>query len=139
MIYLFRFLAHAKKVAIKKPIAKKQRVQLSPKVNATPSIFFKFAWHVKLWASISKRTLLSERTLHSKDFTISEIVELLGETNLLGTISKLPPFVLQIILEFYVNLFKDMGNPVSLNFQKTAVRGHSFEFSPSIINMYYLL
>ena len=59
---------------------------------------------------------MSERTLHSKDFAISGIVELLGETNLLGTISKLPPFVLQIILEFYVNLFKDMGNPVSLNF-----------------------
>ena len=82
---------------------------------------------------------MSERTLHSKDFAIFGIVELLGETNLLGTVSKLPPFVLQIILKFYVNLSKDMGNVVSLNFQKTAMRGHSFEFFPSIINLYCLI
>ena len=36
-----------------------------------------------------------------------------------------------------MNLSKDMGNPASLNFQKTVVRGHKFEFSLSIINQYW--
>ena len=66
-----------------------------------------------------------------------EIVELLGETNLLGTALKLPTFMSQIILEFYVNLSKDMGNQTSPNFQKMMVRGHTFDFSHSIINQYW--
>ena len=36
-----------------------------------------------------------------------------------------------------MNLSKDMGNPASLNFQKTTVRGHVFMFSPNIINQYW--
>ena len=76
-----------------KPTAKKQKVQTSPKVSASPSIFFKFLSHAKLWASVSKRTLVSERPLHSKNFERYEIVELLGETHLLDTVSKMPPFV----------------------------------------------
>ena len=79
---------------------------------------------------------MSERTLHAKDFEHSMIVELLKETSLLNTLSKLPTFVLQIVIEFYVNLSKDMGNPASPNFQRMIVRGHTFEFSPSIIYQY---
>ena len=63
-------------------------------------------------------------------------MELLKETNLLNTMSKLLHFVLQIIIEFYVNLSKDMGNLASPNFQRMIVRGHTFEFSPSIIYQY---
>ena len=92
---------------------------------------------MKLWAFVSKRTLAKEHTLHSKDFAKSRIVELLGETNPHGTVSKLPPFVSRIILEFYVNLSKDIRNPARLNFQKTIVRGHTFDFSSSIINQYW--
>ena len=36
-----------------------------------------------------------------------------------------------------MNLSKDIGNPESLDFQKTVVRGHMFKFSPSIINQYW--
>ena len=36
---------------------------------------------------------MGEQTMHAKDFKHSEIVELLGETSLLGTVSKLPHFV----------------------------------------------
>ena len=63
-------------------------------------------------------------------------MELLGVTNLSGTVSKLPSFVPQIGLKFYVNLLKDMGKPSSPTFQKAIVRGHRFELSPSIINQY---
>ena len=58
-------------------------------------------------------------------------------TNLLGTISKLPPFVSQIILEFYVNLSKDMGNLASPNFQRQRCEDILLTFSPSIINQYW--
>ena len=74
-----------------------------------------------------KRTNIGERTLHAKDFEGSRIKELLGETHLLSIVSKLPPFVSQIMLEFYVNLSKDMGDPFI----------YWFEFSPSIINQYW--
>ena len=66
--------------------------------------------------TVTKRTLVEEQTLHAKDFKGSRIVELLEETNMLGTVSKMPPFVPHIVLEFYVNLSKDMGDPSSLNF-----------------------
>ena len=72
----------------------------------------------------------------AKDFESSEIEKLLKQTNLLGTMSNLPPFMPQIVLEFYVNLSKNMGDPSSPNFQKATMRGHRFEFSPSIINQY---
>ena len=79
---------------------------------------------------------MGERTFHTKDFEHFEIEDLLGEKNLLGTVSKLPHFMPQIVHELYVNLSKDIGEPASPNFQWTIVRGHSFEFFPSIINHY---
>ena len=36
-----------------------------------------------------------------------------------------------------MNLSKDTGKPTNSNFQLTIVWGHSFEFSPSIINYYW--
>ena len=80
---------------------------------------------------------MKKRTLYAKDFKGLRIEKLLRETNLLGIVSKSPPFVYQIFLEFYVNLSKDMWNPTSLNFQKMTIRGHRFEFSPNIINQYW--
>ena len=80
---------------------------------------------------------MSEHSLHSKDFAQSGIMELLGEMNLLGFVSKLRPFVTQIVLEFYVNLSKDMEYPANPNFQRTVVWGHTFSFFPSIINQYW--
>ena len=35
---------------------------------------------------------------------------------MLGTVSKLPPFVPHFVLEFYVNLSKDIGDPSNPNF-----------------------
>ena len=58
------------------------------------------------------------------------------QTNLLGTMSNLPPFMPQIVLKFYVNLSKNMEDPSSPNFQKATMQGHRFEFSRSIINQY---
>ena len=75
-----------------------------------------------LWHSVLNITLVSKCTLHPQDFALARTKELLGETNLLGSVSKLPPFVTQIVLGFYVNLSKDIGDPASLNFQKTLVR-----------------
>ena len=68
---------------------------------------------------------MSERTFHTKDFECSGIVELLRETNLLDIVSKLLPFVSQIVLEFYVNLSKDMRNLANPNFQRKIVWGHT--------------
>ena len=64
---------------------------------------------------------MGELTLHSKDFECSRIVELLGKTNLLDFVSKLLPFMTEIVLEFYMNLSKDIGDPASMNFQRTVV------------------
>ena len=36
-----------------------------------------------------------------------------------------------------MNMSKDMGKLASLNFQRTIMWGHTFEFSPSIINQYW--
>ena len=77
---------HSKKAISKKPVSKKLKVRTIIKVSASPSIFFKSASHAKLWDSVTKRTLVGERTLHAKDFKGSGIEELLQETNLLSTI-----------------------------------------------------
>ena len=41
-----------------------------------------------------------------------------------------------IVLDFYVNLRKGMGDSTSLAFQKVLVQGHCFVFSTSIINQF---
>ena len=82
---------------MKKPTSKKLKVLPKTKISASPYIHFKSTSHAKLWDSMRKRTLVRELTLHAKDFEGSRIEELLGETNLLGTVSKLPPFVHQIL------------------------------------------
>ena len=56
--------------------------------------------------------------------------------NLLDTVTKLPPFVKTVVLEFYSNLTKGIGDPTYLDFQKVYVRGHQFDFSPRILNAY---
>ena len=66
---------------------------------------------------------MGKRTLHAKDFEGSVIEELLGETNLLSIVLKLPPFVHQIVLEFYVNLSKDMGNPTKFELPEDDSQG----------------
>ena len=129
-----RLCTQSKKPQSKRPVTNKLKVQTLIKVSACPSIFFKSAAHDKLWVSMKKRTLVGERTLHAKDFEGSRIEELLMETNLLRAMSKLPPFVSQIVLEFYVNLSEDMGDPSSSNFQKETMQGYMFKFSPIIIN-----
>ena len=110
--------AQSKKVAPRKLAVNEQKVWTSPIVSASPSRFFKSNSHGKLWASVSKRTLVDEGTLHSKDFKHSGIEELLGKKNMLGTVSKMPSFVPQIVLEFYMNLSKNTGDPASPNFKK---------------------
>ena len=40
------------------------------------------------------------------------------------------------MLDFHANLTKGMGDPMSPDFQKVFLRGHHFDFSPSIINLF---
>ena len=49
---------------------------------------------------------MSERTLHSKDFEHSEIEHILGKL----------VFDFQIVLEFYINFSRDMGDLAIQNF-----------------------
>ena len=116
LLLLILCMSTQSKAQSKRQAAKKLKLWTPTKVYACLSIFFKSAAHAKLWDSITKRTLVEEGILHAKDFKGSGIEELLGKTNLLSTVSKLPPFVSQIMLEFYVNLSKDMGDPSNPNF-----------------------
>ena len=88
-----RFSTQSKKAAQKKPTIKNQKVWTSPTVSAFLSVFFKSSSYAKLWASVSKRTLVGEPTFLTKDFEHSGILELLGETNLIGFLLKPHPFV----------------------------------------------
>ena len=99
-----RMSTQSEMARLKRLVAKKLKVRTPTKVSVYPSIFFKYAAHAKLWDSMIKRTLVGEPTLHAKDFEGLGIGELVGETNLLGTVSKLSLFVPHIVLEFYVNL-----------------------------------
>ena len=81
-------------------------------------------------------TILSERTLYTKDSEHFGIVELLGETNLLDIVSKLPPFRAADCPRVICELVEGHRKSTSSNFQQTIVRGHTFEFFPSIINQY---
>ena len=75
------------------------------------------------------RSFIHECTLHHKDFESTCTIELLGIMNFLNLVTKLPPFVMIVVLEFYSNLTKGMRDPTSSHFQKVYVRGHLFDFS----------
>ena len=81
-----RLMSLSKKAALSQSASKKRNVRTSPPISASLSLFFKTPSHAKLWSSVSKRNLVSERTLHHNDFAKSGFEELLGETNLLGSV-----------------------------------------------------
>ena len=50
---------------------------------------------------------------------------------------KLGSFGTPIIMEFYANLSKDIGDPATSSFGKTMVQGFEFEFYPKVINQFW--
>ncbi|XP_024025805.1 uncharacterized protein LOC112092857 [Morus notabilis] len=88
----------------------------------------------KVWAFVVQRKILSERLVHDAEFKEIGVFELLKEQNLLGTVTKVQPFVKNVVLEFYANLVKEINNPAIDMFHKVFVRGHFFDFSPAVIN-----
>ena len=107
-----------------------------PTAKSGPSSSRRFSSHShdKLWIFVVKRAFIEERVLHSKDFGPNGIIEHLEEVNLLSSFRTLGPFMKHIVLDFYVNLRKWMGEQTSPEFQKVHVRGHCLDFYPSIIN-----
>ena len=101
-----------------------------------PSHIFLSDFHFFLWQFVVQQSLIPEHSLQHKDFESTGTMELLGTMNLLDTITKLLPFVKTIVLEFYSNLKKVVGDPTSPDFYKVYVRGHWFDFSPTILNAY---
>ena len=81
-------------------------------------------------------SFIPESTIHHKNFESIGAIELLGTLNLLDIITKVPPFVKIVVIEFYSNLKKEMEDPTSPDFQNVYVRGHRFDFSPNILNAY---
>ena len=83
-----------------------------------------------------QHSFILEHTIHHKDFESTWAIELLGTLNFLDIVTKVPLFVKIVVMEFYSNLTKGMGDPTSPDFQKVYVRGHQFDFLPSILNAY---
>ena len=63
-----------------------------------------------------QRSFILEHTLHHKDFESIGAIELLETLNLLDMVTKVPSFLKTIVLKFYSNLTKGLGNLTSLDF-----------------------
>ncbi|XP_024019818.1 uncharacterized protein LOC112091154 [Morus notabilis] len=92
---------------------------------------------VSLWNVMSQRKIHSERMLHVEEFEEIGIVQLLKKQKLFGTMSKIQPFVKNIVVEFYSNLLKAIKDPRSATFHKVLVCGTKFDFSPTGINVFF--
>ena len=55
---------------------------------------------------------------------------------MLDIVLKVLPFAKTVVLEFYSNLTKGMGDPTSPDFHIVYVRVHKFAFSLGVINSY---
>ena len=70
------------------------------------------AFHSTLWDSVVQRSFILERTIHHRDFEPTGAIELLGALDMLDIMTKVSPFVKTVVLEFYSNLTKGMGDPI---------------------------
>lgn len=85
---------------------------------------------------MSQRKLYSERLIKVPDFDKNLMVKFLKDRELFGTVSKAKGYILAIVYEFYVNLYKNISDPTSSQVHKAYVRGHVFDFSPALITMF---
>ena len=82
------------------------------------------AFHSTLLDSVVQRSFILEQTIHHRDFEPTGAIELLGTLDMLDIVTKVSPFVTTVVLEFYSNLTKGMGDPTSPDFRTVYVRGH---------------
>ena len=61
-----------------------------------------------------QRSFIPKRTIHYRDVEPTWAIELLRALYLLTTVMEVLPFVKIVVLEFYVNLTKEMGDQASL-------------------------
>ena len=66
-------------------------------------------------------------------------MDLLKEQHLFRSVLDFAPYVTIVVLEFYVNLTKDMFDPHIDDYGKAFVIEVYFEFTPTIINSYLQL
>lgn len=106
-----------------------------PGKSASPSIGS--AQNDTLWNVMSQRKIHPKRMLTVEEFEEVGVVELLKKQKLFGTMSKIQPFIKNIVVKFYSNLLKAIKDPRSATFHKVLVRGTTFNFSLTTINNFF--
>lgn len=71
---------------------------------------------------MTARAFVSERIMHLGDYHAIGIIEIVKTENLLGLVTNIKPFIKQLVLEFHINLSKDIFDQASLNYRCTIVR-----------------
>ncbi|XP_024018221.1 uncharacterized protein LOC112090643 [Morus notabilis] len=115
----------------------KEKKSSAPSSGKDDTILFYSDLNKNVWKSVIKRKIFSERLLNESKFGELGVLELLKDRSLLGTVTKIKPFVNDVILEFYANLVSGVNDHKSPMFHKVFVIGHLFHFSPAIINDFY--
>ena len=80
--------------------------------------------------------IVPKRELSKKAQKISEVMEMLGDAQLLKTVAGIGPNYPRLVKEFICNLPSKLNDPDSPDFMKVFVRGHCFTLSPTVINDY---
>ncbi|XP_024022050.1 uncharacterized protein LOC112091798 [Morus notabilis] len=86
---------------------------------------------------VTRSAVKCSASVQKADFRELGIFDLLKAQHLLGTVTRVQPFVKNVVYEFYANLVEEMNNPASDMYHKVFVRGHLFNFSPVVINDFY--
>lgn len=90
-----------------------------------------------IWTSVIQRKLLPERLIYVSDFEEVGVIKLLKKYHLLETVTQVQFFVKNIVFEFYANPVHEINDSQSEIFHKVYVRGHVFNFSPTVINDFF--
>ena len=69
------------------------------------------------------RSFVAERAIHLGQFEKTGLIEFFEKDKLLISVTKILPFVKQVVLEFYANLSTGMFDPSFEEYGKAVVRG----------------
>ena len=87
------------------------------------SIQFRTAAHKDSWTPVCCRSFVAERAIHLGQFEKTGLIEFFEKDKLLISVTKILPFVKQVVLEFYANLSTGMFDPSFEEYGKAVVRG----------------
>lgn len=98
--------------------------------------YFQSPIHASLWSIVCRRQIIREHSLEPRRVRGLGILEHLSDLGLSKTAVDVPPYVLQVVREFYANLPLVKPHASTEHAFKAFIRGYWIDFSPLAINRF---